>query len=302
MTIERWGSLSVADHNDVAALTANVLLYDRLVLPMFTEANQRQGQTELEYWQNAGWNPDLQQKRKEQLGELAIACAWDDAQRYTFSNRFAAASQMNEEVSGEMITRTLLTENQDQYEFPKGVSHADIFVAYHSQQDAQDEIPFTEADPQYLGPEAQVGILLAHEFDIPAIDEPEIALREAIGLGKESEFRKKRAELYNFQMTCLQRGMKPKAIVAELRELNQELADFMQKQKIATYKRTGFMLAQVSLGIIGGTFFHPLAAVGGLLSIWQFAAFDAIPSTDVPSRLAPVAGFYDINKSVGVGL
>jgi hypothetical protein len=36
MSIERWGSLSVADHTDTAALAVNVLLYDRLVLPVMT--------------------------------------------------------------------------------------------------------------------------------------------------------------------------------------------------------------------------------------------------------------------------
>ena len=67
MAIERWGSLSVADHNDTAAITANVLLYDRLVMPIYTEAHDR---NEREYSDQKGWNPNLQNQRRKQLGDL----------------------------------------------------------------------------------------------------------------------------------------------------------------------------------------------------------------------------------------
>lgn len=33
MSIERWGAFSVVDHKDARKLAADVLLYDRLVLP-----------------------------------------------------------------------------------------------------------------------------------------------------------------------------------------------------------------------------------------------------------------------------
>ena len=54
MAIERWGSLSVADHTDVHALVANVLLYDRLVMPMFTAADDRD---ERAYWMEKAGTP-----------------------------------------------------------------------------------------------------------------------------------------------------------------------------------------------------------------------------------------------------
>lgn len=84
MAIERWGSLSVADHNDTAALTANVLLYDRLVMPIYTEARDR---NEREYRDEKGWNPDLQNQRREHLGDLIIECAWDETRRQSYTER-----------------------------------------------------------------------------------------------------------------------------------------------------------------------------------------------------------------------
>jgi hypothetical protein len=78
MPFERWGSLSVNDHVDTQALVANVLLYDRLVVPIMTEQVDRD---ERAYWISRGWDPDLQQRRLETLEDLAIRRPRDTARR-----------------------------------------------------------------------------------------------------------------------------------------------------------------------------------------------------------------------------
>lgn len=140
MAIERWGTLSVADHNDLSALVANVLLYDRLVIPMYTESDDRD---ELEYWDEKNWNPIAQLARRKQLVELAIECAWDKTRRQSYTDRYKVAELLDAEANGEMITRWLLTKEQD-YQLPEGVNHADIFVAYNSEQSTLNEIPRTK--------------------------------------------------------------------------------------------------------------------------------------------------------------
>src|SRR5438874_143474 len=85
VAIERWGSLSVDDHVDTEALLTNVLLYDRLVVPVFTE--QQTDRNEREYWDQHGWNPDLQQTRLTQLGDLAVRRPWNDSRRERYKNR-----------------------------------------------------------------------------------------------------------------------------------------------------------------------------------------------------------------------
>ena len=137
---------------------------------------------------------------------------------------------------------------------------------------------------------------------MPDITDKEAALKEAIGLSKEPEFRMKCSDLYEFQMACLNRGMKPKAVVAELRDRNRELVEYLKKQKIPLKKKAGFMLAQTLVGAVGGAFISPFAAIGGLISIWQFSAFDAAPSNQLPNRLAQVAAFHDIEKKLGLKL
>lgn len=305
MAIERWGALSVADHTHLPNLVANVLLYDRLVMPMYTESGDRD---ERAYWLEKAWDPDGQRARRGQLGELVIACAWDKARRDNYRNRYQAAKQLDAEANGEMVTRWLLTE-EPHYPLPTGVNHADIFVAYNSQLSAEQELcpqHGTQAAPPInwdtLDEEVQVGVLIAHELGVPDIAEPEVALREAIALARETEFRHKRAELYEFQMSCLNRGMSAKAIVAELRDRNQELKQYLAKQHVPTRKKAGFMLAQTAVGVLVGAFGHPLGAIGGLLGLWQFATFDAKANEPLPTRLAPVAAFHDVEKRVGLTL
>jgi hypothetical protein len=81
MAVERWGALSVKDHIDPNELTANVLLYDRLVLPVVAEHSERD---ERDDWAKAGWEPDLQDSRLEQLDELAVQKPWDEHRRELF--------------------------------------------------------------------------------------------------------------------------------------------------------------------------------------------------------------------------
>jgi len=292
MAIERWGALSVADHNDLPALVANVMLYDRLVMPMYTEADDRDEQA---YWQAHQWHPELQAKRRQQLGELVIECAWDQQRRQSYQSRYQAALQMDAEANGEDITRWLLTE-ESEYQLPSGVHHADVFVAYNSMAKAQDDLATKQVEPMGLGEDEKVAVLISHDIGIPNIAEPEVALTETIALARESEFKQKRADLYDFQMSCLHRGMSAKAIVAELKDRNTELIEYLKQQKFPLYKKTGFLLAGTTLALAAGAFAEPLGAVGGLLSLWQFAALDSTPDYRLSHRLLPVAAYHDMKN------
>jgi hypothetical protein len=53
MPVERWGALSVKDHLDTQALAADLLLYDRLVFPVFS------GHGERTHWRGVGWDPEF---------------------------------------------------------------------------------------------------------------------------------------------------------------------------------------------------------------------------------------------------
>ena len=52
MSKQVWGTFSVKDHCDPNAFVAEVMLYDRLVIPVPPDAEER------ERWEKSGWQPD----------------------------------------------------------------------------------------------------------------------------------------------------------------------------------------------------------------------------------------------------
>ena len=84
MPIELWGTFSVRDHLEPRAFVADVLLYDRLVIPTLPD-----GRSESE-WPRS-WNLAKQKSLLRDLGELAIAIPWDNERRQTWQDRFDSA-------------------------------------------------------------------------------------------------------------------------------------------------------------------------------------------------------------------
>ncbi len=66
MTRERWGTFSVIDHSNPSAFVPEVLLYDRLVIPVPYSDSDR------ERWEREGWDPGLLDRRIKTLGDLAV--------------------------------------------------------------------------------------------------------------------------------------------------------------------------------------------------------------------------------------
>jgi len=135
MPFERWGSLSVDDHTNTRALVANVLLYDRLVVPQWTEQADRD---EHAYWTKKGWDPDLQAERLEQLGDLAICRPWDNLRRAQFRTRIA---QIDAEQRDALSTTRMLLAQEQVLDKPMGVHDVLVVPAYNSEASLQKDFP-----------------------------------------------------------------------------------------------------------------------------------------------------------------
>ena len=81
MDVERWGAFSVVDHRNARRLAADVLLYDRLVMPTPVDWDR-------ERWYKEGWDPEGLERRLEQLGDLAIPATWDVDRQKQWSEKF----------------------------------------------------------------------------------------------------------------------------------------------------------------------------------------------------------------------
>jgi hypothetical protein len=63
---ERWGALSERDHANASSLVAEILMYDRLIVPY------PNNEEEIERWRLNNWMPDELFKLLHSLGSPAI--------------------------------------------------------------------------------------------------------------------------------------------------------------------------------------------------------------------------------------
>jgi hypothetical protein len=88
MDWELWGTYSVGDHLRKHAFVADILLYDRLVIPIPPESDSGEQQR----WRDMGWVPDRQFHLLELLGkERAIRVPWTNSHRQSWELRYRDA-------------------------------------------------------------------------------------------------------------------------------------------------------------------------------------------------------------------
>ena len=85
MRIQQWGTFSVKDHLKARPFVAEVLLFDKLVIPrpatqkeLSVEGGAPQVEDQMHRWRRAQWYPDEQRVSLDILGEfgLAIEVPW----------------------------------------------------------------------------------------------------------------------------------------------------------------------------------------------------------------------------------
>jgi hypothetical protein len=88
MDWELWGTFSVGDHLRRRAFIADVLLYDRLVVPVPPAGDE----DEQARWRRMGWRPGRQQELLELIGrDFVIPVPWTDPHRQQWESRYEAA-------------------------------------------------------------------------------------------------------------------------------------------------------------------------------------------------------------------
>ncbi len=291
MAFERWGSLSVADHVDTGALVANVLLYDRLVIPVMTDQPERD---ERAYWVERGWDPDLQQKRLDQLEALAIRRPWDAARRAQFKTRAAALAAEQSDVDHYHTTRSILAQEQIVEKLP-GVDHVHVIAAYNSTDGLKQDFRLDDA-PNALAAQA---FLLTRRLAVPDLDDVEKALTLAIVLSRDEEFRAKRAALFEWQEDAAAKGIPPDAVVSHIAHMADAYNAEVRKAAKKVYWRLAFTVCGIGLGFATGGVVAATASAA--LSLVQFGMLDSKPAIEA-GNAEPAAMFHDVEERVGLKL
>ena len=297
MSIERWGSLSIRDHTSPEALVPELVLYDRLVMPVWQPDDDRRE------WQDPLWDRKLQAERIRQLGDLIISRPWNNERRQVYKNRLEEllamrhdAIDMVEEVRKELgyqLTRRILAE-ETLSELPPGVVHVDVVSAYPSEAAFTADFLFSpEVDDT-----AHAALLIGQRLAVPIDRDPEKALKKTIALVRSRDFRKKRRALHRWQRDTFAEGVSPESSVEELEQL---VDDYNQ----AVGEATGLVKYRIAF-LIGGAALTMAAAPGSLLagasallSIIGFATLDRKPVVNA-GEAAPAALFHDVQTKLGV--
>lgn len=269
---ERWGAFSVIDHKDAAALAADVLLYDRLLLPVPPDENERKR------WRDNDWDPDLQDQRLKILGDLARPMEWNDNRQQTFRKEMDRLRAEGKKVNGYLQTAIMLT---------KEIQTVNVVAAYHSGEAFQGDFP-VEAD---AGKRAWLGYLLGLRFAVPS-GTPEEALTKAVHVARIPEFQEHRLEMYKWQEEMIEKNVPLEDAVKDMAAKLSKYNASVEAAVKDVYYRFGFTL--LGLGLSMGTL-NAVSAAGALVTMMGFGKLETKITISGPNT--PAAMFHDFENA-----
>jgi hypothetical protein len=276
----RWGTLSVRDHRDPRTLIPEILLYDRLIMPIPASHD------DWPRWSERGWDPKLLTDRTLQLDDLVEQVRWgaDLLKSWREGMKSAQANldlQAEREVVKEavkeavpyMFTRRVLARDR-RYVDRDGVA-PEVVAAYPSLHDMEaDRFWVTVDNP---ASQAEVSLLLARRFLVPHHDkDPEGLLREIIKLAKDKDFQAKRQALYQWEREILSGplGLKPDEAVGKMAALLGAYEQAVRAAEQKVYKKAVFTVGAATVSTASALLGNPLGFASGALTIAGFISMD----------------------------
>ena len=197
MAREVWATYAVNDHCLPRAFTADVMLYDRLVIPV-PPTNPTEDDKKL--W--AKYDVGRQERMLEILGERARTVPWDSRQREQWKARFEAAKA----VAGSTDALAFkMSRTQPTMGLPPTVTAVEAVSSYRSYQEIASELKIRETDGKTLLQPGAVTAVLGREFLVvrdPRMSDEQV-LQEAVALSSDASYRQKRANYWRWQREFL---------------------------------------------------------------------------------------------------
>jgi hypothetical protein len=319
---EFWGTFSVNDHVRHRALVAQVLLFDRLVIPV----PPKDDSIELERWITHGWQPERQRRMLEILGvgpsadDLAVTVPWTERKRDEFKvlsqSRLSANSgaERSKFVQGvvsdtqqlkpdsQMITRIMLTREYDagEEEYVKTLPRTwvqSVVPAYASYVAAEAELRMKIAESPGA---AQSACVIGWDLFVPEDSDwsDEHALEAAAKLARSAEYRYERETFRDWWRGGVERGAPPEQAVAELAKR----ADRLNQIASDNNRRTNLLHGFAALGgavALAGVWFPPAVVAGAFMALVGIGADWVTHDQAAPEALAPAAMFADARRHLG---
>jgi hypothetical protein len=290
---QRWGSFAVVDHLRPNAYVADVLLYDRLLIPYPSDDGRHveiDSPNEWKRWGERDWAPGRLDAYIDILGDLAERVPWNEQIWIAWRDRFklAEAAQFdagNIFSDNQYVTRMVLADDRFvEHKPPIGsVEKPRVVAAYPSLADFGKEYDILETAGQsdvskadYQMQASRLASVLGYTFLVPDDTEKSQTqlLEEAVKLAREDEFRQQRAWIHDWQETVLRNGIEEEHA---LRTIEKHLADYgkyMESRLKRTRVRRAYLIATAALS----------------------AASIAIPPLGIAAALAPILQYVFVER------
>ena len=305
MSRERWGTFSVVDHQHQRAFVADVLLYDRLIIPFPSGAEERAR------WISIGWDPDRLDQNLKILGNTAIRVPWDQQKRDVFETRFAAAKRAafdtknlahakQSNLDPFHVTRTLLA-HEFLPDLPKGVSKVWPLAAYPSFNKYQEDTALETRRRKKAKERRQekLVMVLSHRFLVPKDSRKSDTklLEQAVNLAARDDFKEKRAHFYKWQEDIIENDISDTKAIEEMEESLKKYNEVVRKATTDVYWKFGFLVINVGLGLAGASFGEPISTTTALVNVLSFAKMDRRPKIEA-NECEHAAFIHDVNKNL----
>jgi hypothetical protein len=312
MPFQTWGTFSVTDHLGPRAFVADVVLYDRLVIPV-PDAEERKR------WAGLSRRPDVLDRKLDILEELADRPEDSLVQRLNWTPNFrsyldnAYPDERSEarrrtttyDVWADALDRGLLAAAMRSGALGP-VSTPEIVPAYTSYSALDSEFKLrTVSAEQVARPDDRLVGVIGWEFLVPedsALDDDSL-LKQAVRLVQDEGFRAAREAFHEFRREATRLNANPEQF---LRELESKLSDYQKataragSERIRTTTLRAFALVGASLGLAASIRSMPpvdiAAAVLGVTGVGADIGWRTPEPGKAPQA---VAMFHDARKHFG---
>ncbi len=271
-----WGTFSVADHRRTQAFVADVLLYDRLLIPVPVDED-------IERWESRDWRPAQQRQiinvLKEgdprRVEEIPWTSWWEESwfkRKAEFAAGVASdismiqeAKRANPNTFGQYVERMILADNRNPANdtaMLQGVPPVNVSVvaAYGGIDDFIREFNAVAITEIRDSPDQLLGGFV-WPFAVPAeSDRSDLdLLKRAVDFANQPEVRDHRMAFHRWRRDMLTSGDAADIASEQLQNETNAYADWMHRQRVTTIARGASLIVGITAGI--ATAILPLAGL-----------------------------------------
>jgi hypothetical protein len=302
MAFETWGTFSVGDHLGSKAFVADVLLYDRLVLPV-------PDKEERERWEALGRQPDVLDRKLRILEEashgrrpgprLVERLPWTEEFRHRLDQEYpderaAAREGILSLPEGEAMDRGIVA-HQMRSSNPETPEVVPAYTSYAAME--ADWRPVSISVDQVSRPDDRLLGVIGWKLFVPsdpALDDDDL-LAEAVRLAQRKKFRKARSDFHHWRRDVTRQGPTPKQFKNELEKLLGRYQEETAKVARRTATMNAFMFVGASASLVGALALPPVAIAAPILTLVRIGVEKLWRSPEDPETRA-VAMFHDARK------